>query len=152
MPAYFPEGLAVITFDPAAFRAMFPQFSDPTAFPDAKLQAHFDAATGYVSADTYGDMKPTSRAYALDLMTAHLLTLGVMAAQGTQPGVTIMSRVGDVQVQLQPPPVKSEWSYWLNTTPHGAQLVALLQAQAVGGFFVGGLPERAAFRKVAGVF
>lgn len=144
-----------ITFNPTAFRAGFPQFADPTAFPDIKLQAHFDLATTYVSADTYGDMTAAARAYVLDLMTAHLLALGVIIANGNysgQPGIVSASRVGDVQVTLQPPPAKGQWSWWLNTTPYGAQLVALLEAQSVGGFFVGGLPERAAFRRVGGGF
>lgn len=145
----------MITLNIAVFRAQFPQFANATAFPDVLIQAQFDAATTYVSADTYGDLPLAARTYALNLMTAHLLALGAIIAQGNysgQGGVVIGSRVGDVQVQLQPPPARSQWAWWLNTTPYGAQLVALLEAQAVGGFFVGGLPERAAFRKVAGVF
>lgn len=145
----------MITLNIAVFRAQFPQFANATAFPDILIQAQFDAATTYVSADTYGDLPLAARTYALNLMTAHLLALGVIIAQGNysgQGGVVIGSRVGDVQVQLQPPPARGQWAWWLNTTPYGAQLVALLEAQAVGGFFVGGLPERAAFRKVAGVW
>lgn len=145
----------MITLNIATFRALFPQFADPAAFPDVKLQAEFGMATGYVSPDTYGDMPEAARTQALNLMTAHLLALGVIIAQGNysgQPGTVIASRVGDVQVQMQPPPVRGQWRYWLNLTPYGAQLVALLDAQSVGGFYVGGLPERAAFRKVAGIF
>jgi hypothetical protein len=147
--------MSTITLDPAAFRALFPQFADPVKWPDAALSIQFGAATGYVSADTYGDMTVAARTNALYLMTAHLLALGVTIASGNytgQPGIVINSRVGDVQVQLQPPPERGQWRYWLNLTPYGAQLVALLEAQSVGGFYVGGLPERAAFRKVAGVF
>lgn len=147
--------MSTITLDLAAFRALCPQFADTTAFPDAAIQVQFDLATGYVSPDSYGDMPVPARTSALYLMTAHLLALGVIIAQGNytgQPGIVVASRVGDVQVQLQPPPERGQWRYWLNLTPYGAQLIALLDAQAVGGFFVGGLPERAAFRKVAGVF
>ena len=147
--------MSTITLDPAAFRALFPQFADATKWPDAALSIQFGAATGYVSADTYGDMPVAARTNALYLMTAHLLALGVIIAPGNytgQPGIVINSRVGDVQVQMQPPPERGQWRYWLNLTPYGAQLVALLEAQSVGGFYVGGLPERAAFRKVAGVF
>lgn len=147
--------MTTITLDPAAFRALFPQFADPVKWPDAALSIQFGAATGYVSADTYGDMTVAARTNALYLMTAHLLALGVIIAQNNysgQVGVVQGAVVDHVQITLTPPPVKSQWQWWLNTTPYGAQLLGLLEAQAAGGFYVGGLPERAAFRKVAGIF
>lgn len=147
--------MTTITLDPAAFRALFPQFADPVKWPDAALSIQFGAATGYVSADTYGDMPVAVRTNALYLMTAHLLALGVIIAQNNysgQVGVVQGAVVDHVQITLTPPPVKSQWQWWLNTTPYGAQLLGLLDAQAAGGFYVGGLPERAAFRKVGGVF
>ena len=147
--------MSTITLDPAAFRALFPQFADPVKFPDAALSIQFGLATGYVSADTYGDMTVAARTNALYLMTAHLLALGVIIAQNNysgQVGVVQGAVVDHVQITLTPPPVKSQWQWWLNTTPYGAQLLGLLEAQAGGGFYVGGLPERAAFRKVGGVF
>jgi len=147
--------MSTITLDPAAFRALFPQFADATKWPDAALSIQFGAATGYVSADTYGDMPVAARTNALYLMTAHLLALGVIIAQNNysgQVGVVQGAVVDHVQITLTPPPVKSQWQWWLNTTPYGAQLLGLLDAQAAGGFLVGGLPERAAFRKVAGIF
>lgn len=147
--------MSTITLDPAAFRALFPQFADPAKFPDAALSIQFGAATGYVSADTYGDMTMPVRTNALYLMTAHLLALGVIIAQNNysgQVGVVTGAVVDHVQITLAPPPVRNQWRWWLNATPYGAQLVGLLEAQAVGGFFVGGLPERAAFRKVGGIF
>ena len=146
--------MTTITLDPAAFRALFPQFADPVKWPDAALSIQFGAATGYVSADTYGDMTVAARTNALYLMTAHLLALGVIIAQNNysgQVGVVQGAVVDHVQITLTPPPVKSQWQWWLNTTPYGAQLLGLLEAQAAGGFYVGGLPERAAFRKVGGV-
>lgn len=147
--------MSTITLDPAAFRALFPQFADAAKWPDAALSIQFGAATGYVSADTYGDMTVAARTNALYLMTAHLLALGVIVAQNNysgQVGVVQGAVVDHVQITLTPPPVKSQWQWWLNTTPYGAQLLGLLEAQAAGGFYVGGLPERAAFRKVGGVF
>ncbi|MNJ79317.1 hypothetical protein D3C77_772930 [compost metagenome] len=44
------------------------------------------------------------------------------------------------------------WSYWLGMTPYGMQLMALLKVCTGGGLYVGGLPERAAFRSVGGIF
>jgi hypothetical protein len=61
--------------------------------------------------------------------------------------------VDKVSVTLTPPPVKSQWQWWMSLTPRGAQLLALLKSKAAGGLYVGGLPaERAAFRKAGGVF
>lgn len=147
--------MSTITLDPAAFRALFPQFADPAKYPNAALSIQYGAATGYVSADTYGDMPAPVRTNALYLMTAHLLALGIIIAQNNysgQVGVVTGAVVDRVQITLAPPPLKSQWQWWLNATPYGAQLLGLLEAQSVGGFHVGGLPERAAFRKVAGVF
>ena len=147
--------MSTIVFDSATFRLLFAQFADPAAFPDVKLQADFDMATAYVSPDTYGDMPAPARAQALNLMTAHLLALGVIIAQNGyqgQVGIIQGATVDHVAITLTPPPVKSQWAWWLNTTPYGAQLAGLLDAQSVGGFYVGGLPERAAFRKVGGIF
>lgn len=147
--------MSTITFNVSNFRPQFPQFADDAAFPDAMLQGQFDLATAYVSADTYGSMPVAARTQALYLMTAHLLALGVILAADSyqgQVGVVTGSTVGNVSVTLQPPDSRSEWRWWLNTTPYGAQLAALLSMQSAGGFFVGGLPERSAFRKVAGIF
>ena len=144
-----------IAFDPVTFRVLFPLFADPTAFPGVKLQANFDLATGYVSPNEYGDMTTAARAQALNLMTAHVLAIGVLVAQNNyqgQVGVVTGAMVDHVQITLAPPPLRSQWQWWLNSTPYGAQLLALLDGQASGGFFVGGLTERSAFRKVAGVF
>lgn len=147
--------MTTITFDATAFRAQTPQFANPAAYPDAALSAKFDLATAYVTPDTYGDMPVPARTQALYLMTAHLLQLQNIIAQNNysgQPGIVQAATVDSVAITLQPPPVRGQWRWWLNTTPYGAQLVALLDGLSVGGFFVGGLPERAAFRKVGGIF
>lgn len=140
-----------ITFNPLSFRQVFPAFCDATAYPDARLSAYFSLASGYVSPEDYGSLAGEARTHAINLMVAHLLATTDAALAG-QSGTVIASRVGDVQVQLQPPPERGQWRYWLNQTPYGAQLLALLEMQSAGGFYVGGLPERSAFRKVGGVF
>lgn len=149
--------MTTITIDIAAFRVQFPQFADVTAFPDLVIQAQFDMATGFVQADTYGCVTVAVRTQMLYLMTAHLLVLGVIIANGGSytgtPGIVLQSKVGDISVGLaQPPYGTSQWRYWLSLTPYGLQLLALLDVQSVGGFYVGGLPERSAFRKVGGIW
>jgi len=147
--------MSSIAFDVAVFRAWFPQFANATTFPDLTLQTDFDLGTAYVSDSPCGRMPVAARTQALYLMTAHLAALDVIiSANGYtgQPGIVEAATIDKVQVTLQPPPARGQWRWWLQLTPYGSRLVALLDAQSVGGFFVGGLPERAAFRKVGGGF
>jgi|SRR6478752_1585339 len=150
--------MTTITLDITAFRATFPQFADPLKFPDELIQLKFDLATGFISpVVTCGDMTEAVRRSALYLMTAHLLWLDLVVANGGtytgSGGIAVGSKVGDVQVTLAAPPYgTSSWRFWLNQSPYGQQLLALLEAQAVGGAYFGGLPERYAFRRVGGGF
>lgn len=140
---------AVILFDPAAFKVAFPAFA---SVPDATLQAYFDAGTCYISDRDYGWLAGECRARALDLMTAHLAALSNMIAAGQMPGLETSATIDKISVTTTPPPLKNQWQWWLSLTPYGQQLLALLTARSVGGFYVGGLPERSAFRKVGGIF
>lgn len=85
-------------------------------------------------------------------MTAHLTALSDLAAQSQTPGYEQSATIDKVSVSLTPPPNKNQWQFWLNTTPYGMQLLALLQSKSAGGFYIGGLPETAAFKKVAGIY
>lgn len=147
--------MATATIVISDFRVLYPQFANSTTFPDTLIQAKFTMATAYISPSSASGMDDAVRLQALYLMTAHLLALGVLiAANGYQgqPGITTGAGVGDVNVTMAPPPIRSGWRYWLNLTPYGTELAALLETQAIGGTYVGGLPERAAFRKVGGIF
>lgn len=144
--------MAEHTLDIASFRAQFPAFTNT---PDAALQLQWDAAVVYFGAYDgqllYGDRLQR----CLELLTAHLLQINVMLAAGGQTptvGVLTSATIDKVTVSNMPPPVKSEWGYWLSTTPYGMQLLALLRVASAGGIYVGGRPERAAFRKVGGSF
>lgn len=141
--------MAAIQFDKASFRIKFPAF---TGHPDDRLDLYWDVATGYISSDDYGLLNGKARAHALDLMTAHLVTLADMVSAGESPGIETAATVDKVSVTMTPPPVKSQFQYWLNLTGYGKELLALLQSKAVGGLYIGGIPERSAFRKAYGVF
>lgn len=141
--------MAAIVFDKAVFRDKFPEFATAA---DSRLDLYWDVATGYVSSNDYGRLNGNARGHALDLMTAHLVTLADMIAAGTTPAIESGATVDKVAVTMTPPPVKSQWQYWLSLTGYGQMLLALLQSVAVGGLYIGGNPERAAFRKVGGGF
>ncbi len=139
--------------DPAAFRVLFPQFANVTAYPDATLMLFFGSATAFLGEyDNYA-LSGQGLQTALDLMTAHLLAIGTGAAAGTGgSGVVTGSTIDKVSVTLMAPPARSAWAFWLSGSPYGAQLWALLSMRSAGGFYIGGSPERAAFRRVGGGF
>lgn len=142
------------TFDVAAFRLAFPAFADSTLFPTETLQMNWDTAGCYVD-NTNSNCEALSgdcRLRALNLMTAHLTALSALVAAGQIPGLVQTATVDKVSVSLTPPPLKTQWQWWLSLTPYGQQLLALLQVSGVGGFYIGGLPELSAFRKVGGIF
>lgn len=142
-----------IAFDVAIFRAQFPAFSNETTYPDALLTAFFDTATCYVSSDNSGRLTGDCRLRAINLMIAHLVTISDLVAAGRTPKFVQSASVGSVSTTVTTPPTNDDqFNWWLSLTPYGQQLQALLSVSAIGGFYVGGSRERAAFRKVGGVF
>lgn len=142
------------------FREQFPAFADKTAYPDDLIKQWFATATSYINASCV--LTPAQETQASYLMTAHLMQLAVppaaagggvnSAESGPQSGPIQSATEGSVSVSFVPPPVKSGLQYWLSSTPYGTQLWALLCIAGAGGFYIGGLPERSAFRKVGGTF
>lgn len=144
--------MATIEFDVDQFREAFPAFADETTYPDATLQMYWDTATCYVSNEDYGCLTGDCRRQAINLMTAHLCTISTMVQSGKTPKFVQSSTIDKVSVSVTPPPNKDQYSWWLSLTPYGAQLQALLGANIAGGLYIGGRPEKAAFRKVGGFF
>jgi hypothetical protein len=141
--------MAAVEFDINGFRAAYPAFAqtDPVA-----LNMYWSTAGIYINPNIYNCTNVTLLTQYLNLMTAHLAALSCLIAAGEAPGFVTSATVDKVTVAIQPPPETNQFQWWLNLTPYGQQLLALLQVQAVGGFYAGGLPELSAFRKVYGVF
>jgi hypothetical protein len=148
-------------YDDALFRAQFPEFADTTKYPVLMIDAYWDMATMFISAADcpFNTLSGKRLATALNMLTAHLIVLGI-AAKGKagktpgskQGGFTTSATIGEVSVTKLAPPAATAWEWWLSQTPYGSMLWALLDMLSVGGFSVGGLPERDAFRKVGGIF
>ena len=139
-----------IAYDDAKFRALFPAYANPTTYPQAAIQVYWDTATAYVSnrhGGCYiGGMNPAQQTLALNQMTAHLLCLAGLIATGQTPGVMVGATIDKISVTMEPPPAPNAWQYWLQTTPYGQQLLALLQVASVGGFYATtAVPGRAGF-------
>jgi hypothetical protein len=152
--------VVAMAYDDAAFRAQFPEFTDPVLYPAAVFSSLWTIATNFISAPGCPLNFLTGNSYpiALNYMTA---ALWVLSNQQNQPGQTPGSNQGGfetsatidkISVTTLAPPATNMWTWWLAQTPYGQALAALLQLKAVGGTSVGGLPERLAFRKVGGIF
>lgn len=143
----------IIAFDATAFRAQCPAYRDPTTYPDAVVQMWWDLGTQYVSNLNSGYLIDAGRRAALNYMTAHLIFINDLILQGTSPGNVVASTVDATNVTLEPPPVRSQWHYWLNQSPYGKALMALLRGRAVGGFQAGFTSNaRAGIRQPNGSF
>jgi hypothetical protein len=147
-----------ITFDVAAFRLAYPEYAN-TPPTDATLQAYFNTASAYINpysgvnwCNPIIGMNLAQQTLALNLLTAHLAYISGLIAQGQVPGLMQNATIDKVSVGLTPPPLKTQFMWWLSVSPYGQQLAALLQVASVGGTYIGGLPERAAFRRVLGGF
>jgi hypothetical protein len=152
--------LSVITLDLAKFRSMFPVFGCGNPYTDSYIIMRWDIATCFISDSSYGCLSGKCRENALLYVTAHIMQLENAANgacgndAGAQAGVIQSASIDAISVAVQVPPgaEKSKFSWWLSQTPYGQQALGLLSAAAVGGLFIGGSPERSAFRKVGGVF
>lgn len=143
--------MGYISFNSCNFRAQFSAYADVTAFPDAVLNGNFTIATVYITNRTggcyCGGLTPLQQTQALYLMTAHLLALNALIASGQTPGILTAATIDKISVTIEPPPAANQWQYWLQTTPYGQQLLALLLLAGVGGIYATtGAPGRAGFR------
>lgn len=139
-----------ITYNDAAFRALFPNFSNTSTYPELLIQAYWDTASLYINPNYYKTIAGFTLAQqtqALNLMTAHLVYLFNLINTNQTPGIVTAATIDKISVTLQPPPEVNQWQWWLNQSPYGQQLLALLQVVSVGGFYVSGAPPgRAGFR------
>ena len=121
------------------FRAQFPAFANTTTYPEAVLQQYFNTAGLYVANTNYGWLASVNGTLtALYLLTAHLAQLSTQIAAGQTPQIVTGSGIDKINVTLEPPPAKNAWQFWLQTSPYGSQLLALLQSLSVGGFYTPG--------------
>lgn len=143
----FPQ---TITYNDQAFRTLFQSYASPTLFPDTLIQAYWDTASNYINPNFYnviGGFTLAQQTQCLNLMTAHLLYLFSQINKGKTPGIVTQATIDKINVTIQPPPETNQWQWWLNQSPYGQQLLALLQVVAVGGMYINGAPPgRAGFR------
>lgn len=133
-------------FDLSAFRAAYPVFD---SVPDATVQAAATSALCLIGQDGCDcDVQQWQ------LMVAHMLYIqGQVATGNGNAGAVTSATIDKVSVAFAAPPFgTSAYKFWLFKSPYGSQLLAMLDRCSKGGVYVGGLPERSAFRSVGGVF
>lgn len=141
------------TLDTEKFRLLFPAFGDATLYPDAMLEAWFSFAKCEIAPNDSCVLAGECLDMALMLCLAHILQMMADAAKGTmRTGAITAAAIDKVSASFTAPPFASGWQYWLSMTPYGIQLWGLLSSNATGGFYIGGRPEQAAFRKAGGRF
>ena len=143
-----------IQFDVARFRKMFPQFADDQAYPDEILEMYWDLAICFISDEEGATcLSDDCHEKALYYVTAHIVTISTRAEGGGTTGLVTSATVGRVSATVAEYPAGSDsWKYFMGQTPYGQIVVALFKKCSVGGFYVGGNPERSAIRRVGGDF
>lgn len=142
--------MPTINYNDANFRALFPAFANTTSYSATLLSLWWGNATAYISNQNqcgWGSLTLQQQTLALNYMTAHLVYLNNLAATGEDSGVITGATIDKISVQLEPPPEANQWQWWLNQSPYGKQLLALLQVAVVGGRFFNPSPVFTAFRR-----
>lgn len=119
--------MAVVIFDPAAFKLAFPEFAD---VPDARLELLFGMVTATILDNTGASpvIDVTQRSALLSLLVAHMLTLygtGTPGAGGGSGGTAPVGRLasateGTVSTSFAYMQGGSPTADWYNQTQYGA--------------------------------
>ncbi len=116
------------------FLKNFPEFSNCQ-----EIELYLIRAKCYVSEKDYGNLSAEERKLAIYLLTAHLLTLKKKIEKGQiNPGFTSSANIDKVRVSMVPPPSLGAFEFWLNQTPYGGELLALLYAKTPTPLLLGG--------------
>lgn len=125
-------------------RDAFPEFSDEAKYPEKYLERFLTQASMYISRHS-GVIRDDVRLLAIQYMACHLMSLSAMAGDGTLTGndgnIVTSSHIGSVSVSIQPPVARNAYEQWIQSTPYGKALWALLQANHPTGFFWVGTPR-----------
>lgn len=111
--------MAVVTFNPAAFKARYPEFA---AVADATLAACFTEAGLYLSnANNSPVQNITRRALLLNMLTAHVAYLGgILSADGMPRPVGRVSQASEGSVSAGFEYLTPGTAAWFAQTQYGA--------------------------------
>lgn len=124
--------MAVVVFDPAAFKVAFPEFA---AVPDARLSLLFNMAAAGILDNTDASLVTDvdQRSALFSLLVAHLLTLFGTTLAGTAGagpagivGRTASATEGSVSTSLEYNVPANPSAAWFNQTQYGAMYWIML--------------------------
>ncbi len=141
-----------VVLDPDLFREQFPAFSDASLFPDSWLQIYWNMATCYISDQTNDFLGETCLTLLVNLLTAHLTSIGGTVEDGGNTTLVESATIDDVMVKAAIPDVDDPFVWWILQTPYGSQYYNLLSVKIAGGFYCGGSYDLQAFRGSSGNF
>lgn len=129
--------MAIVEFNPANFRAIYPGYSDEVKYPDAYLTEHFNSATLFIP-NTDSSFVPydpangvTIRAAILNYVTCHLLALAELP--NGQAGRVASASQGSVSTSFDLLNGKSGAAQWWMQTQCGAMAWQLMSRFRLGG-------------------
>lgn len=137
------------------FRLKFPAFANPMLYPTDSILLMSEMVDCYIDVGNRWFRCVKCQELMTELLTAHLLIInGTPTAPASgATGIISNATVGSVSVGFANAAAsKGAFMAWLGKTTYGEQLSALLARLAVGLGYIGGAPERRAFRKVGGRF
>ena len=129
--------MAIVVFDPAQFRLMYPAYTDETKYTDEYLTEYFNQSCALIpNTDTsFIPYDPEHgiviRKIILDKVTCHLLTLAELP--NTQVGRVSSASQGSVSTSFELLNGKSESAQWWLQTQCGAMAWQLLARYRLGG-------------------
>lgn len=131
------------------FREDFPEFDENT-FTDEEIQRCITRAYCYCSQKNGSILKGDCRKTAIELMTAHLLTIWKRTQDEgitSNYGITSSSKIGEISVSMYQPTTNSLFQYWISSTAYGMEYYALLMAKCPTPLLFGGSSERVYWTK-----
>jgi len=133
----------------ADFISQFPEFA---SISETVVQMNFDMASDYISSVNYGSLRDGARLLALYQLTAHLLRLSGQISKDQMNGSIISATEGSVSLTVMQPENTNEFTFWINQTPYGHALSALLKVKSAFGLWAGGSRINQNTRKYNGRF
>ena len=134
------------TLDIDAFRLLYPEYADPIEYPNIVIETRWAQATVFMPEAGNSLFTDAQWQAGLYMLLAHWVSIGAQTAKGEYPSYVTQGGTSKISVSTAAPPAADSFLWWLQCTPYGAQLAALLRAKAAGGLLVGGQNVTGAYR------